>query len=181
ECAYAHLRLMHGERPRLDPRRVEQVPDEVLHRLGGPVDDTEPLLLMCLVERDLAQHSRTEDNRVHRVAQVVRDYGHYLVANPARTPGRLPGRALAGEQSLAFSFGSPSLGNVEADGEPTIGGPVQERGADQHRNPSSIRHGELLLPIDGDAVLVQLGDLARVRRRPLRWGERTPIQAAGAK
>src|SRR6185503_8074564 len=112
ERAHVHALLTHGERARLDPRRVEQVPDEVLHALRGALDDAETLQPLVLVERDLAQDSGAEDDGVDGVPQVVRDDGHHLVAKPARALGRLARRALGREQSLPLPLRAEPSGNA---------------------------------------------------------------------
>ena len=84
-----------------DPGDVQQVLDELGHRLGVAIDRVQRLLAPLGLEVAALEPPRPADERVEGRAQLVRERGQELVLRAAGRLGRRPRRLLVAQQPLA--------------------------------------------------------------------------------
>src|SRR6185437_3557261 len=111
-----------------DARDIEQIRDQPLHRLRATLYDPDGASPVIAFSGLPEQRFDAEGDRVNGIAQVVRDYGKYVVASP-RGPLCLAPSALLerqGRTQLCRVFGQRALsiqplGDVSFSAEPSRG------------------------------------------------------------
>ena len=143
ELADVDVRERVAEAARLDPRRVEDVGDELGEPLRLVLDQPEERL--ALLGRELApalvQRPRRADDRGHRAPQLVRDERDEVRAERREPPELLDGRAL-GLVGADVLDGAPEEAAEEGDELDLVLGERVGLGADEGDHPHALRPDE---------------------------------------